>query len=49
MKLHWIDTGWGCGGILSHEGIVRQGAPIFKRLFGVSLDRLRKIYRVIDL
>jgi uracil-DNA glycosylase family 4 len=43
--LYQIDTGWGCGGIFVENGIIVGGAPIFKKLFGETLDKIRRTYK----
>ena len=49
LALYWIDTRWGCGGILVNEqGIVIDGAPIFRRLIGQSVASLRRSYRLVQ-
>ena len=48
LRLYWVDTGWGCGGLLVDEkGIVRDSAPIFRRFLGQSIERLSRAYRVV--
>ena len=44
---YWIDTGWGCGGIRTLGGhVVKGGAPIFRQLYGESVAKLQKIYKL---
>lgn len=47
MKLYWIDTGWACGGIWVKDGFVVNGAPIFRKFNGQTLEKLMKSYKVI--
>ena len=46
MRLYWIDTKWACGGIWVKNKIVYEGAPIFKKFIGQSINRLKQIYQV---
>lgn len=46
---YWLDTGWGCGGIIIRNGKVERSAPIFRKLIGQTVERLRKRYKVISL
>jgi len=46
---YWIDTGWGCGGIITSNGIVVDGAPIFRKLRGQLVSKLSKYYNIIPL
>lgn len=46
MRWWWIDTRWGCGGIGVEDGCVVDSAPIFKKLRGQTLEKLRRTYRV---
>jgi hypothetical protein len=44
-----LDTGWACGGVATDaRGIIRDGAPIFRKLFGQALAVIvaRGRYRV---
>lgn len=35
---YWINTGWATGGVLvDKNGIIVDGAPIFRKLFGQKL------------
>jgi hypothetical protein len=43
---YWIDTGWGCGGIVVRGGKVVDGAPIFRKLIGEPIAKLARIYTV---
>ena len=46
MRLYWIDTKWACGGIWVKNKIVYEGAPIFRKFIGQSINRLKQIYQV---
>lgn len=47
LRWYWIDTRWGCGGVgVDAAGVVKEGAPIFRKLLGERLDRLAGIYKV---
>jgi len=43
---YWLDTGWGCGAILVRNGVVVDGAPIFIRLWGQRLEKMKRLYQV---
>ena len=43
-----LDTGWACGLIIveSSTSIIIDGAPIFKKLIGVTIRKLPKSYKI---
>ena len=47
-KVEWwlLDTRWGCGGIVSVNGIVTNAAPIFRRFQGYTVKKLKAMYQV---
>jgi len=46
MTWYWLDTGWGCGAVgVDETGIIRDGAPIFKKLLGQALGNLPAKYK----
>ena len=49
MDEYLLDTKWACGLIIVKDGIVIDGAPIFRKLFGQSLLKLQKIYKVTEM
>lgn len=49
MDEYLLDTKWACGLIIVKDGMVVDGAAIFKKLFGQSLAKLRKIYKVTEI
>lgn len=49
MDEYLLDTKWACGLIIVRDGIVVDGANIFKKLFGQSLVKLQKIYKVTEI
>jgi hypothetical protein len=42
--LYWVDTGWGCGGIETRDGVVIDTAPIFRKFMGGSVETLKRVY-----
>ena len=44
-----LDTKWAYGMIISKNGIVVRGAPIFKNLIGEPIEKLKKIYKLENL
>jgi len=46
MTEHLLDTKWACGLIIVRDGIIVDGAPIFRKLFGQSIG---KIYKIVKL
>ena len=49
MTEHLLDTKWACGLIIVRDGIIVDGAPIFRKLFGQSIDKIGKIYKIVKL
>ena len=49
MDEYLLDTKWACGLIIVKDGIVIDGATIFRKLFGQSLIKLQKIYKVTEI
>lgn len=44
---YWLlDTQWGCGGIVSVDGVVTETAPIFQRFKGARIKDLEKMYKL---
>jgi hypothetical protein len=38
LAWYWLDAGFGCGGVgVDAAGIIREAAPIFRRLVGQAL------------
>jgi hypothetical protein len=53
-RWYWLDTGWGCGAIVTipagnDEELIVDSAPIFHRLRGASLETLKRKFRVFDI
>lgn len=50
-RLYWIDTGWGCGGIIvaPNNIIIPGGAPIFKKFIGQSIEKLKRSYKIQEI
>ena len=47
MKSHWLlDTQWGCGGIVSVNGVIVETAPIFHRFKGARIEDLKTMYKL---
>ena len=44
-----LDTKWGCGGIKVENGIVVEGAPIFRKLISEKITKLQKYYKLTPL
>lgn len=49
MTTHWLDTGWGCGGVIIKDGYIKGGAPIFRKLIGRRVDKLPSSYKLTSL
>lgn len=49
MATHWLNTGWGTGGIVVKDGKIMGGAPIFRKLIGRRVDKLPSTYELIAL
>ena len=45
----FLDTKWACGMIVSRDGVVVRGAPIFKKLIGEDIKKLMKYYKLENL
>ena len=48
MTLYWIDTRWACGGIYAQDGIVKSGAPIFRKFIGQRIQDLSRSYKIME-
>ena len=46
MTEYLLDTKWACGLIIVRDGIIVDGAPIFRKFFGQSIDKISKIYKI---
>jgi len=46
MTEYLLDTKWACGLIIVRDGTIVDGAPIFRKLFGQSIDKIGKIYKI---
>jgi hypothetical protein len=36
-ETYWLNTGWATGGVIVEDGIIIDGAPIFRKLIGQKL------------
>ena len=49
MDEYLLDTKWACGLIVVRDGKIVDGATIFRKLFGQSIDKISKVYKVTKL
>ncbi len=44
---YWFSLPWGTGALIVRDGIVRDGAPIFRKFRGQKLDEIARRYGTV--